>query len=52
MHDSVQKLNFVKTEGSFTQFNDIRIVGVGGSNALVEGNPQVVSGTVALGFKF
>jgi len=43
---------FVKTEGSFTQFNDIRIVGVGGSNALVEGNPQVVSGTVALGFKF
>jgi len=43
---------FVKTEGSFTQFNDIRIVGVGGSNALVEGNPKVVSGTVALGFKF
>ena len=43
---------FVKTEGSFTQFNDIRIVGVGGSNALVEGNPKVVAGTVALGFKF
>jgi len=43
---------FVKTEGTFTQFDDIRIVGVGGSNSLVEGNPDVVAGTIALGFKF
>jgi len=43
---------FVKTEGSFTQFDEINIVGVGGSNALVEGNPDVVQGTVAIGFKF
>jgi len=43
---------FVKTEGTFTQFEDINIVGVGGSNSLVEGNPDVVTGTVAIGFKF
>ena len=43
---------FVKTEGSFTSFKDIQIVGVGGSNSLVEGNPDVVQGTVAIGFKF
>ena len=43
---------FVKTEGSFTQFDQIEIVGVGGSNSLVEGNPDVVQGTVAIGFKF
>jgi len=43
---------FVKTEGSFTSFKDINIVGVGGSNSLVEGNPDVVQGTVAIGFKF
>ena len=43
---------FVKTEGSYTQFDDINIVGVGGSNSLVEGNPDVVQGTVAIGFKF
>ena len=43
---------FVKTEGSFTQFKDITIVGTGGSNSLVEGNPDVVQGTVAIGFKF
>jgi len=43
---------FVKTEGTFTQYNDIRIVGVGGSNSMVEGNPQTVRGTVAVGFKF
>jgi len=43
---------FVKTEGTFTAFDDINITGVGGSNSLVEGNPDVVSGTIALGFKF
>jgi len=43
---------FVKTEGTFTQFKDINIVGVGGSNSLVEGNPDIVQGTVAIGFKF
>ena len=43
---------FVKTEGSFTQFDAINIVGVGGSNSFVEGNPDVVQGTVAIGFKF
>ena len=48
----VAKWTFVKTEGTFTQFEDINIVGVGGSNSLVEGNPDVVTGTVAIGFKF
>jgi len=43
---------FVKTEGAFTQFDDINIVGIAGSNSLVEGNPDVVQGTIALGFKF
>mgnify|MGYP001168161638 CR=1 FL=1 len=43
---------FVKTEGTFTEFDDIQIVGVGGSNSLVEGNPDVVTGSVAIGFKF
>ena len=43
---------FVKTEGSYTQFDDINIVGTGGSNATVEGNPDVVQGTTAIGFKF
>jgi len=44
---------FIKTEGSVTQFDDISVTGVGGSGtALVEGNPDVVRGTVAIGFKF
>ena len=43
---------FVKTEGSYTQFDDINIVGVGGSNSLVEGNPDIVQGTIAIGYKF
>ena len=43
---------FVKTEGSVTRFNDIRITGVAGSNAKVEGNPDLVAGTIAIGFKF
>ena len=43
---------FLKTEGTFTEFDDIRIVGVNGSSALVEGDPTVVAGTVAIGFKF
>jgi len=43
---------FLKTEGTFTEFDDIRIVGVNGTNALVEGDPTVVAGTVAIGFKF
>ena len=43
---------FIKTEGSVTRFNDIQIIGVGGSSSKVEGEPQVVNGTVAIGFKF
>jgi len=43
---------FVKTEANFTQFDNIEVVGVGGSNARVEGNPDMVQGTVAIGFKF
>ena len=43
---------FVKTEGSVTRFNDIEIIGVSGSTAKVEGNPDLVAGTIAIGFKF
>jgi len=43
---------FVKTEGSMTRFDDIRIVGISGTSGRVEGEPQVVAGTVAIGFKF
>ena len=43
---------FVKTEGTVTRFNDIRIVGVGGSSSKVEGEPQAVAGSIAVGFKF
>ena len=44
---------FVKTEGSVTRFNDINVSGVGGSaGAKVEGNPDLVAGTIAIGFKF
>jgi len=43
---------FVKTEGSVTRFNDIRIVGISGTNGRIEGEPIVVAGTVAIGFKF
>ena len=43
---------FIKTEGSVTRFNDIRIVGISGNNSRVEGTPNIVAGTVAVGFKF
>jgi len=44
---------FVKTEASVTRFNDINVTGVGGSaGAKVEGNPDLVAGTIAIGFKF
>ena len=44
---------FLKTEGSVTRFDDIKIVGIDGSaSAYVEGTPDVVAGTVAIGFKF
>ena len=44
---------FIKTEGSVTRYNDIRIVGVDGSaSAYVEGRPDMVQGSVAIGFKF
>ncbi len=44
---------FVKTEGSVTRFNDINVTGVGGSaGAKVEGTPDLVAGTIAIGFKF
>ena len=44
---------FIKTEGSVTRFDDIKVVGVADSaSAYVEGTPDVVQGTVAIGFKF
>jgi len=44
---------FIKTEASVTRFDDIKIVGVDGSaSAYVEGTPDVVAGTIAIGFKF
>jgi len=44
---------FIKTEGSVTRFNDIKVVGINGSaNAYIEGTPTTVMGTVAIGFKF
>jgi len=44
---------FIKTEGSVTRFDDIKVVGVQSSpSAYVEGTPDVVQGTVAIGFKF
>jgi hypothetical protein len=44
---------FIKTEGSVTRFDDIKIVGIDGSpSAYVEGTPDVVAGTVAIGYKF
>ena len=44
---------FIKTEGSVTRFDDIYITGVANSaSAKVEGTPDVVRGTVSIGFKF
>jgi len=43
---------FIKTEGSVTRFNDIQIVGVSGTSSRVDGTPNIVAGTVAVGFKF
>ena len=44
---------FIKTEGTVTRFDAIRIVGVGGSsNAVIEGTPDMVMGSIAIGFKF
>ena len=43
---------FIKTEGSVTRFDDIEIIGVSGSSAKIEGTPDVVAGTIAIGFKF
>ena len=44
---------FIKTEGTVTRFDDIRIVGVGGSSgAKIEGTPDMVQGSIAIGFKF
>ena len=44
---------FIKTEGTVTRFDDINITGVGGSaTAKINGTPEVVAGTVAIGFKF
>jgi len=44
---------FIKTEASVTRFDDIKIVGIDGSaSAYVEGTPDVVAGTIAIGFKF
>ena len=44
---------FIKTEGSVTRYDDIKVVGVANSaSSYVEGTPDVVQGTVAIGFKF
>ena len=44
---------FVKTEGSVTRFEEISLTGVGGSaGAKVRGNPDMVAGSIAIGFKF
>ena len=44
---------FIKTEGTVTRFDAIKIVGVGGSsNAVIEGTPDMVMGSIAIGFKF
>ena len=44
---------FIKTEGTVTRFDAISLTGVGGSvNSKVEGTPDMVAGTIAIGFKF
>jgi len=43
---------FVKTEGTVVQYNNIEIVGISGTDSKVQGDPKVVQGTVAIGFKF
>ena len=44
---------FIKTEGSVTRFDDIEIIGVGGStDAKVQGTPDMVMGSIAIGYKF
>jgi len=44
---------FIKTEGTVVRFNELSITGVGGSaNSKIEGTPNMVTGTVAVGFKF
>jgi len=43
---------FIKTEGTVTTFDDINIIGAASQAALVEGTPDVVAGTIAIGFKF
>lgn len=43
---------FIKTEGTLTVFDDINIIGAASQASLVEGNPDVVAGTIAIGFKF
>jgi len=44
---------FIKTEGSVTRFDTISITGIGGSaGAKVEGTPDMVAGSIAIGFKF
>ena len=44
---------FIKTEGSVTRFDSISITGIAGSEgAKVEGTPDMVAGTIAIGYKF
>lgn len=44
---------FMKTEATLTSYDDLRIIGAAGSaSAIVEGTPDVVQGTVAVGYKF
>jgi len=44
---------FIKSEAGATQYNQIRVTGIGGSGGnTAEGNPLVAYGSVSIGFKF
>jgi len=44
---------FIKTEAGAIQYDQFKITGIGGSaNAVLEGNPLVGYGSVAIGYKF
>lgn len=43
---------YVKTELGATEFNDIRIRGVGGGGGLMEGTPYMAHGSMTIGYKF
>ena len=44
---------YVRSEASATQFEQLSVTGIGNSaGAIIEGNPIIAQGTVALGYKF